>query len=69
MCTGMLSVAEGLPEVDEPPKPDYKPPPVAPKEEKGTGANKKTYFVSNGRKFSLTKKKRKNNFLFEYFSS
>ncbi|CAE1318213.1 RSPH4A [Acanthosepion pharaonis] len=39
---------EGLPEVDEPPKPDYKPPPVAPKEEKGTGANKKTYFVSNG---------------------
>jgi len=29
------------------PKPDYKPPPVIPKEENGTGCNKKTYFVCN----------------------
>nr|XP_060632196.1 radial spoke head protein 6 homolog A-like [Anolis sagrei ordinatus] len=34
-------------EKDEPPKPNYKPPPVIPKEEKGTGANKFTYFVCN----------------------
>lgn len=34
-------------EEDDTPKPDYKPPPVAPKEENRTGANKKTYFVCN----------------------
>lgn len=34
-------------EIDEIPKPQYKPPPVVPKEEKGTGVNKKTYFVCN----------------------
>ena len=32
---------------DLPPKPNYKPPPVIPKEEFGTGANKKVYFVCN----------------------
>ena len=30
-----------------PPKPNYKPPPVIPKEEFGTGCNKKVYFVCN----------------------
>merc|ERR1711976_150196 len=34
-------------EEDDTPKPDYKPPPVVPKEENRTGANKKTYFVCN----------------------
>ncbi|CAI9729709.1 Hypothetical predicted protein [Octopus vulgaris] len=29
------------------PKIDYKPPPIIPKEEKGSGTNKKTYFVCN----------------------
>jgi len=32
---------------DDIPKPDYKPPPVIPREENGTGCNKKTYFVCN----------------------
>lgn len=32
---------------DEPPKSSYKPPPVIPKEENGTGANKYIYFVCN----------------------
>ncbi|NXP45247.1 RSH4A protein, partial [Heliornis fulica] len=32
---------------DEPPKSTYKPPPVTPKEENGTGANKYVYFVCN----------------------
>uniref|UniRef100_A0A493U2E4 Radial spoke head component 4A n=1 Tax=Anas platyrhynchos platyrhynchos TaxID=8840 RepID=A0A493U2E4_ANAPP len=32
---------------DEPPKSTYKPPPVIPKEENGTGANKYIYFVCN----------------------
>ncbi|KAM6401833.1 radial spoke head protein 4 homolog A-like isoform 1-T1 [Pluvialis apricaria] len=32
---------------DEPPKSTYKPPPVIPKEENGTGANKYVYFVCN----------------------
>ena len=32
---------------DNLPTPDYKPPPVIPKEETGTGCNKKTYFVCN----------------------
>lgn len=34
-------------EDDNLPTPDYKPPPVIPKEETGTGCNKKTYFVCN----------------------
>ena len=36
-------------EKDEPPKSQWKPPPVVPKEEPKTGANKKTYFVCNQR--------------------
>lgn len=36
-------------EKDEPPKSQWKPPPVIPKEEPKTGANKKTYFVCNQR--------------------
>jgi hypothetical protein len=35
---------------DDTPKPDFKPPPVVPKEDNRTGANKKTYFVCNDRK-------------------
>ncbi|XP_051473803.1 radial spoke head protein 4 homolog A-like [Apus apus] len=34
-------------EKDEPPKSTYKPPPIIPKEENGTGANKYVYFVCN----------------------
>ncbi|XP_064602607.1 radial spoke head protein 4 homolog A-like [Liolophura sinensis] len=34
-------------EEDDTPKPDYKPPPVVPKEDNRSGANKKTYFVCN----------------------
>merc|ERR1712050_576164 len=34
-------------EEDDTPKPDYKPPPVVPKEEQKAGANKKTFFVCN----------------------
>lgn len=34
-------------EKDEPPKSQWKPPPVIPKEEPKTGTNKKTYFVCN----------------------
>jgi len=33
-------------EEDDTPKPDWKPPPPIPKEDKGTGCNKKTYFVT-----------------------
>lgn len=39
-------------EKDEPPKSQWKPPPVVPKEELKTGANKKTYFVCNNRKYT-----------------
>ena len=35
---------------DEPPKSQWKPPPIIPKEEPKTGVNKKTYFVCNIRK-------------------
>jgi len=35
-------------EEDDTPKPDFKPPPVVPKEDKA-GPNKKTYFVCNDR--------------------
>ncbi|XP_035688014.1 radial spoke head protein 4 homolog A-like [Branchiostoma floridae] len=38
---------EGEGEEDDIPKPDYKPPPVIPKEENRAGANKKVYFVCN----------------------
>lgn len=34
-------------EEDDTPKPDYKPPPVIPKEDNRTGTNKKTFFVCN----------------------
>ena len=34
-------------EEEDLPKPDYKPPPKIPREENGTGCNKKTYFVCN----------------------
>ena len=34
-------------EEDDTPKPDFKPPPVIPREENRTGVNKKTYFVCN----------------------
>jgi radial spoke head protein 4A len=34
-------------EADEPPKSQYKPPPVIPREESRMGTNKKTYFVTN----------------------
>lgn len=42
-------------EEDDTPKPDFKPPPVVPKEENKTGANKKTYFVCNDREYELQK--------------
>ena len=38
-------------EEDDTPKPAWKPPPVTPKEDPRTGANKKTYFVCNERKY------------------
>lgn len=38
---------------DELPESKYKPPPVVPKEEHGTGANKFTYFVCNHRECFL----------------
>lgn len=37
-------------EEDVLPKPDWKPPPVIPKEGNKTGCNKKTFFVCNERK-------------------
>ena len=37
-------------EKDEPPKSQWKPPSIVPKEETKTGANKKTYFLCNSRK-------------------
>ena len=36
---------------DELPKSQWKPPPVAPKEDPKSGTNKRTYFVCNSRKF------------------
>ena len=43
---------DGVPgEEDEIPKPQWKPPPVIPKEDHHVGANKKVYFVCNERKF------------------
>ena len=38
-------------EKDEPPKSQWKPPPTVPKEDPKTGANKRSYFVCNNRKF------------------
>jgi radial spoke head protein 4A len=43
--------AEG--EEDPLPKSTYKPPPIVPKEERGTGVNKYTYYVCNHRMFIL----------------
>lgn len=40
-------------EEDDTPKPDFKPPPVVPKEDKA-GPNKKTYFVCNDRKLIMS---------------
>lgn len=37
---------------DEPPKSQWKPPPVTPKEDPKSGTNKRTYFVCNNRKYS-----------------
>lgn len=42
-------------EEDVLPKSTYKPPPVVPKEERGTGVNKYTYYVCNYRKFFFKK--------------
>lgn len=39
----VMCVEEG----DEPPKPNFKPPPVVPKEDPRSGCNRKTYFVCN----------------------
>ena len=41
-------------EEDDTPKPDFKPPPVVPREEDNTGPNKKKYFVCNDRKYCTT---------------
>lgn len=43
---------EGDGEEDPLPKSTYKPPPTVPKEERGSGVNKYTYYVCNRRKFS-----------------
>lgn len=40
-------------EEDPLPKSTYKPPPIVPKEERGTGVNKFTYYVCNHRRFSF----------------
>jgi hypothetical protein len=42
---------EGEGEEDPLPKSTYKPPPTVPKEDRGTGVNKYTYYVCNRRKF------------------
>ena len=52
---GELDTEGSESEKDEPPKSQWKPPPVVPKEEQKTGVNKKTYFVCNCRKFVLHK--------------
>ena len=44
---------EGEGEEDPLPKSTYKPPPTVPKEERGTGVNKYTYYVCNYRKLTL----------------
>ena len=44
---------EGEGEEDPLPKSTYKPPPTVPKEERGTGVNKYTYFVCNHRMYLL----------------
>lgn len=38
-------------EEDDTPKPDWKPPPVIPKEENRTGTNKRNFFVTTERTF------------------
>lgn len=43
---------EGEETKDEPPKSQWKPPPVTPKEDPKSGTNKRTYFVCNDRKCS-----------------
>jgi len=55
---------EGEGEEDPLPKSTYKPPPPVPKEERGTGINKYTYYVCNHRKFD---KKQISKMNFEYF--
>ena len=37
-------------EEDDTPKPDWKPPPVIPKEDNRTGTNKRTFFVTTERR-------------------
>lgn len=53
-------------EEDDTPKPDFKPPPVIPKEDNRTGTNKKTFFVCNERK-SLWILTNERSFNFCYF--
>lgn len=40
-------------EEDDTPKPEWKPPPVIPKEENRTGTNKRTFFVTTDRTYSI----------------
>ena len=54
-------------EEDDTPKPDYKPPPVVPREENKTGPNKKTYFVCNDRKFNLISYKLTDVMIYHYY--
>lgn len=47
---------------DDPlPKSTYKPPPTVPKEERGTGVNKYSYYVCNYRKYSISSIEKTNN--------
>jgi len=46
-------------EEDPLPKSTYKSPPIVPKEERGTGVNKYTYYVCNHRKFCRQNRKKK----------
>lgn len=47
----LYSIDEEGGEEDDTPKSEWKPPPVIPKEENRTGTNKRTFFVTNERKF------------------
>ena len=49
--TGFIIFVATEAEEDDTPKPDFKPPPVVPREENRTGPNKKVYFVCNDRKY------------------
>lgn len=47
----LCSIDEEGGEEDDTPKSEWKPSPVIPKEENRTGTNKRTFFVTNERKF------------------